>query len=135
MTQSVGRSPKPYETFGKYIKELRQKKAKLKGAEAARKLGLKNRQQLSNYERGRTLPSGPLLIELAKIYNCPPEEVLEKAYWPQMILLPLVAIIDPEQLSRDLIEQIEKGLEEAERQELTKYIEKLLSRRSTVSQR
>jgi len=114
---------------------LREERTEFSTAKAAKELGFKNRQQLDHYETGRTEPPDQVLIRMAQLYHVAPDEVLRTAHWPQLILLPLVSIIDPERLSSDLIEEIEKGLEKAERQELTQYVEKiLLSRRHTVRQ-
>ena len=118
----------PSEKFGAYLRWLREKNTELSQAEAARQLGL-SRQELNYYEKATRVPPYPLLIRLAHLYHVATAEVLERAYWPQLVLLPLIAIIDPEQLPRDLIEELEKGLDAKERQELTQYIEELLCRR------
>ncbi|GAH49266.1 unnamed protein product [marine sediment metagenome] len=81
------------------------------------------------------MPSYPLLIRLAHLYHVPTAEVLETAYWPQLVLIPLIAIIDPEHISKDLIKELEKGLEEKERSEITRHIEKLLVKRDMVKLR
>ena len=119
----------PSEKFGAYLRRLREENTELSQAEAARQLGL-TRQELNYYENGTRMPSDPLLMRLAHLYHMPTAEVLERAYWPQLVLLPLIAIIDTEHLSRDLIEELEKGLEEEERKEITRHIEELLQRRS-----
>ena len=124
----------PSKEFGCYLRKLRERNTKLKPAEAARELGV-SRQQLYYYEKGRTSPPDPLLIKLAQLYHVPPDEVLRKAHWPQLILLPLIAIIDLDRLSRELIEALEEGLEESERQELTEHIETLLRKRSALKRR
>jgi len=128
-----GHSHQPFEKFGAYLVKLR-KQQKLSRAKAARQLKLKTRQQLYNYEIGRTLPSGSLLTKLAQLYHEPPNKVLEMAYWPQLILLPLIAVIDPGQLPKDFIEELEKGLDDEERRKITQYIDKLLSGRDKVKQ-
>lgn len=120
--------------FGAYLMNLRQHRTKLSTAAAARELGFKNRQQLDHYETGRVKPSDSILIKIARLYRVSPDEVLRMAHWPQLILLPLVSIIDPEQLSDDLIEEIERGFEKAERQKLTRYFKELLNRRTIVEQ-
>lgn len=133
MTQSKRRAKRqPSARFGAYLKELRENKTPFSQAEVARRLGLSSRQELNNYEKGTRMPSDSLLINLAHSYHVPTAEVLERAYWPQLILLPLIAIVDPEQLSRDLIEELEKGLKEMERREITQHIKELLSRRTAV---
>ena len=123
---------RPSAQFGAYLRELRENRTSFNLSEAARKLGLK-RQGLFNYEKGKRMPSDSLLMNLAHLYRIATGEVLEKAYWPQLILLPLIAIIDPEQLPRDFIEELEKGLEEEERREITRHIEELLLRRATAN--
>ncbi len=122
----------PSVRFGQYLTRLREQNTELSQAEAARQLDLRP-QQLNYYEKGSRVPSDPLLMRVAHLYHVPTAEVLEKAYWPQLIILPLIAIIDPDQLSRDHIEELEKGLDKAERQELTQYIEELLTKRSTLN--
>lgn len=124
---------KPSREFGEYLTRLREQRTKLIQAEAARQLCL-SRQELNYFEKGVRAPPDSLLINLAHLYHVPTGEVLERAYWPQLILVPLIAIIDPKRLSRELIEEIEKGLEETERRELTKHIEKILRKRSSVKQ-
>jgi hypothetical protein len=117
--------------FGIYLMNLRLSRS-LGGASAARELKFKNRQQLDAYETGKVKPSDSVLIEMAKLYHVSPDVVLREAHWPQLVLLPLVSIIDPEQLSSEIIHEIEKGLEKIERQELTHYIEELLHKRPAI---
>jgi transcriptional regulator with XRE-family HTH domain len=120
--------------FGVYLTRLRMEKTNLSTAKAAEELGLKNRQQLDHYETGRTMPPDSILIKMAQLYRVNPDEVLRKAHWPQLILIPLVSIIDPEQFTKDLIEEVEKGFEKAEREEVTRFIRDLLGRRMAVRQ-
>lgn len=120
--------------FGVYLTELRRQKTGLSTAAAARELGFRDRQQLDHYETGRTKPADSILIKMAQLYRIPPEDILRRAYWPQLILVPLISILDPEQLSDDLIEEIEKGLQKAERQKLTEYVEELLHGRTMAKQ-
>jgi transcriptional regulator with XRE-family HTH domain len=119
----------PSEEFGDYLRELRERNTILKQAEAARKLEIKA-EALNFFEQGTRSPPDTLLIKIARLYRVSPEEILAKAYWPQLVLLPLVHIINPERLSKSLIQEIEKGLEEAERKELTEFIEDLLHKRA-----
>lgn len=129
--RELGRQQSP---FGKYLTELRERN-KLSKAAAARELTLGSRQQLFHYESGRTLPSVPILIKISQLYKRPPEEVLERAFWPQLVLLPLITIIEPNQIPPNFIEELEKGLYEAERRKLTQYIEKLLRKRPAMARR
>ncbi|GAH18621.1 unnamed protein product, partial [marine sediment metagenome] len=111
---------------------LREQNTQFSQAEAARLVGLKPA-QLNYLEQGNRAPNETLpLIQLAQLYHVAPDEILRRAYWPQLILLPLVSILDLEELSNDLIEEIENGFERAERQELTHHIEELLRRRTKV---
>jgi transcriptional regulator with XRE-family HTH domain len=120
----------PSKEFGKYLRGLRIQNTELSQAEAARRVGLKPG-QLNYIERGERAPNDILpLIKLAQLYHVSPDEIIRRAYWPQLLLLPLVAIIEPQELTSDLIEELQKGLEDNERQDLTKYIEKLLCKRS-----
>lgn len=124
----------PSKKFGEYLAWLRQHNTDLNQSEAAKLLDLNNRQELNYYEKGVRVPPHHLLIRLANLYHVATAEVLEMAYWPQLVLLPLIAIIDPEHLSKDIIEELEKGLKEQERKEITQHIEELLQRRSGVRQ-
>jgi transcriptional regulator with XRE-family HTH domain len=120
------------EKFGKYLRWLREQKTGFNQSEAARGLDI-TRQELNYYETGNRKPSYALLMRLAHLYHVATAEVLERAYWPQLILLPLIAIVDPEQLSRDLIDELEKGLKDNERKEITKHIEQLLRKRVAIT--
>ena len=124
---------RPYEKFGAYIRSIRVDNTEFSQAEVARRIGL-SRQEINYYEQGTRMPADAILIRLARLYHVATAEILEIAYWPQLVLLPLIAIIEPEKLSRDLIEELEKGLEVEERKEITRHIEKLLNRRSMVKQ-
>ena len=124
---------KPSKQFGDYLRELRESNTNLSQAEAARRVGL-SPEQLNYVEQGTRAPRDLPLIKLAQLYKVSPDEVLRSAYWPQLVLLPLISIIEPEQLSKDLIEELEKGLAEEERREITQLIEELLHRRTMVTQ-
>lgn len=133
---SPKRNPNRLRTkFGAYLVNLRIQNTGLSTSAASLRLGLRGRQQLDHYEIGRTVPSLLILIRLAELYKVPREEVIARAYWPQLILLPITALIEPDQLPDDLVEEIEKGLEESERRELTEFIESLLRRRLVLRQR
>lgn len=120
---------KPSKEFGNYLRGLREHNTKLNQAEAARLVSL-SREALNAFEQGSRTPRETILIKLAQLYHVSPDEILRKVYWPQLLMLPIVSIIEPEKLSDKLIEELEKGLEVKERQKLTKYIEELLCSRS-----
>ena len=125
-----------FEELGEYLTNLRKNNTSLNQAAAARELGFKTRQQLRNYEIGRTRPSGPILIQLAELYKVPPEEVLAKAYWPQLLLL--TAIMEPSELPKkveDYLKDLEKQLKEEDMQDLTRYAAVLCLRRHLINQR
>lgn len=119
---------KPSQEFGKYLKNLRERIPDLTQAEAARRAGL-NPEQLNYFEKGVRAPRESLLIKLAQMYSVSPEEILAQAYWPQLILLPIITIVNTDELSKELIEELEKGLKDEERSKLTRYIEEMLLRR------
>jgi transcriptional regulator with XRE-family HTH domain len=116
--------------IGPYLRQIREN-TEFSQAWVAEKLGLK-RQELNYYEQGTRIPSEGLLVRLAHLYRVPTGEVLERAYWPQLVLLPLIAIVEPEKLSREMIDELEKGLKEEERKEMTSFVERLLQRRTIV---
>lgn len=123
----------PSKEFGDYLRGLREQNTKFSQAEAARRVGLRPG-QLNYMEQGNRAPNETLpLIKLAQLYHVAPDEILRRAYWPQLLLLPLIAIIEPEKLSSDFIEELQKGLDDKERQELTQYIEELLCKRATAN--
>jgi transcriptional regulator with XRE-family HTH domain len=126
------REPAP--GFGAYLRRLRENNTDYIQSEAAQKLDI-SRQELNFYEQGTRVPSYPMLLRIAHLYHRPTAEILERAYWPQLVLLPLIAIVDPEQLSRDLIEELEKGLQDDERRKITKLVKKLLRERAMTTQR
>ena len=115
--------------FGRYLKELRERPEKKKTqTEIEDHLNIKQG-CLSLIESGDRPVSDGLLVGLAKEYNVPLEAVLRERYWPQLFLLSLVAIIDPKQLSMELIKELEKDFE-AERRDFTRYVEMLLRKRT-----
>jgi len=128
------RNPKRERTLlGQYLMALRKKKTGMNCSQAAKQLGFKNRQNLDNYETD-VQPPDSILIKIARLYRVPPDEVLRKAHWPQLILVPIVSIIDPERLPDNFIKEIERGLNEKERAELTRCIQSLLRDRTRVKQ-
>lgn len=66
---------KPFEKFGKELKELRTK-AGVKQMDVARKLKLNNGQLISNWERGLCMPPVKDTKTLAKLYKCPVETMV-----------------------------------------------------------
>lgn len=117
------------------MRGLRENNTKLSQAKAARLADI-SPAQLNYIEQGQRAPNEVLpLIKLAQLYHVSPDEVLGRAYWPQLILIPLVSIIDPEQITDDLIEEIEKGFEQVEREKLTQFIEVLLRERVAAGKR
>ena len=114
--------------FGKYLKKLRERKTGLSVAAAARELRFNSRQQLDSYET-KTKPPDSTLIEIARFYHVSYEEILREAYWPQLIFVPLIYIVEPDGLSKDLMKELEKGLKEKERIEITEHIGRVLLKR------
>ncbi len=125
---------KPSVQFGDYLRGLREQNTTLSQAEAARRVGL-SPVLYNGIEQGKKVARDLILIQLARLYHVPPDDVLKRAYWPQLVLLPLIAIIELEQFPQDFIEKLEKGLEQEERIEITLHIEQLLRKRVMVVQR
>ena len=120
--------------FGDYLTSLRKDRTEMNLAQAATELGLKSRQLLDSYETGEVKPPDSILITMAQLYRIHPDEILRKAHWPQLILLPLVSIIDWEQLTDEMLREIENGLGKTEREQLTQYLMELLSGRRKILQ-
>ncbi|GAI95143.1 unnamed protein product, partial [marine sediment metagenome] len=76
---------------------------------------------------GRRRAPDKLLIQLAKKYRVPLEELLRKKYWPQLPLL--TGIMHPDELLTDL----QKDLYPKEIEEVKRYMAFLLLRRVTAN--
>ncbi len=96
------------ELFGSYLKTWREA-AHLTKEEAARRLGIGGKDPgayLQMIEKGgRALPDN-ILPRVSEVYGIHPEEVLKQTYWPQLIFLPLIAIVDNDRTKFDDIEKI-----------------------------
>ena len=119
--------------FGAYITGLREEKTTLSVAKAAEALELNSRQRLDNWEVGPGIPPDSILIKMAQLYGVAPEEMIRRAYWPQLVLLPLISILDPQQLTEEVIREIEQGLRTAERQKLSRFITGIIQERKSAS--
>jgi len=106
--------------FGRYLRKLRGRR---KQKEVAAKLGLKP-EQLSMIETGKRAANEKQLITLAVEYSVPLEQILRKKYSPQLSLL--TGIIEPAELARDLISE----LDSKDQEEVTRYAAFLLLKRS-----
>ena len=126
----LGRQPS--KQFGKYLRYLREHYTDLSQAQAARKALLRP-EELNYFEQGNRVAPDYTLIKLAQLYKVPPNEILGRAYWPQLMLLPLAGIVEPDKLSKEVIEALEKGLDEADREQLTRFIERLLRKRTLAT--
>lgn len=120
--------------FGEYLTKWRED-ADLTLEQAAPLLGIECKHPegyLSQVETGQRPIPETALLNVPKVYKVQPEEVLRRAYWPQMYLSLLTAIMEPTELSKgieDFLEELEKELEENEKRELTRYAAFLLLRR------
>lgn len=125
--------------FGTHLTNWR-KNAKLKLKEAAYLLGLGGKSPgcyLSQIEHGRKPIPEAALLNVPRVYNVPAEEVLRRAYWPQLCLSLLTAIMEPTALPRgieDYLEELERELEEQEKRELTRYAAFLVLRRRITAE-
>jgi len=136
--RSYGRKPSP--EFGAYLQKWR-KDANLNQDEAARRLGIESKNPgayLSQIEHGdKPLPDAALL-KIPQAYDVPPEEVLRRAYWPQLTLFLLTAIMEPTELPKaieEYLEELENALDEEELRELTRYAAFLFLSRHVANRR
>lgn len=119
--------------FGLYLRGLREDRG-LTQTKIGCAIGITGG-EVSLIESGQRPISDESLIRLAEKYGVLLGEMLRKKYWPQLILLPLISIINPEQLPKDLVEELVKGgLKEEGRREITQQLEKLLRGQSRVEQ-
>lgn len=124
--------------FGHYLRKWR-KEAGLTLEQAAPLLGLKCKRAegyLSRFETGERPIPEEALLKVPRVYNRSAEEVLRRAYLPQLPLDLLTAIMEPTELPKgieDYLEELEKKLEEKEKRELTRYAAFLLLRRATAN--
>ena len=125
---------KPSKDFGDRLKEWRAN-AHLTLAQAATKLGIMSKSPegyLSQIEAGDKPIPEAILLNIPKAYNVPAEEVLRRAYWPQLPLPLLTAIMEPTELPKGIenfLEELERQLKEYEVRELTRYAAFLLLKR------
>jgi transcriptional regulator with XRE-family HTH domain len=125
--------------FGDDLRKWREA-ANLTQEEAAPLLGLGGKSPaayLSQIEKGHKAIPEEALLNVPKVYNQPAEEILRRAYWPQLYLSLLTAIMEPTALPKgieDYLKEIEDELEEKERRELARYAAFLiLQRKPTVT--
>jgi len=125
--------------FGDHLKKWRED-AGLTLEQAAPLLGLECKRPegyLSQIETGKKPIPEATLLNVPRVYKVPAEEVLRRAYWPQLCLALLTAIMEPTELPKrieDYLEELEKELEEKEKRELTRYAAFLLLRRHVVTE-
>jgi transcriptional regulator with XRE-family HTH domain len=120
--------------FGLCLKSWR-KNAKLTLHEASIRLGLECKSPeayLSQIERGQRPIPERVLINVSNVYTISAEEVLKEAYSPQLTLPILAAITKPTALHKqieDYLRDLEKELEDKDKEELAHYASFLLIRR------
>lgn len=124
--------------FGVQLRKWRED-AHLTLDQAAPLLGLQCKHPegyLSQIETGNKPIPEIALLNVPAVYRVPAEEVLRRAYWPQLPLSLLTAIMEPNELPKgieDYLEDLEKELEETEKRELTRYAAFLLLRRHVIT--
>jgi transcriptional regulator with XRE-family HTH domain len=130
---------KPSREFGGYLRKWREA-VPLTLDEAAPRLGLESKNpgaHLSMIERGKRPIPEVALLKIPSVYRVSPEEVLRRAYWPQLPLSLLTAIMEPTALPKaieDYLRDIENELEENEKKELTRYAALLVLRRHITTE-
>lgn len=125
--------------FRTHLKSWRTRdEVKLTQAEAAPQLGLKCKcaaAYLSQIETGKKPVPEVVLLNVSKVYNIPEEEVLRQAYWPQLHLPFLTAMMGTNVLweeIEDYLKELETEFKEEEKREILQYATFLLLRRRTV---
>ena len=125
---------KPSADFGSYLKTWRLG-ASLTQEEAALKLGLGGKHPgayLSQIEAGKKpIPDAPLL-KVSQVYGVRSEQVLTRAYSPQLPLPLLSAVMDVPVISGSIeqhLGELEANLEADQKRELASYAAFLLARR------
>ncbi len=131
---------KPSHEFGGYLRKWRDAMS-LTLDEAAPRLGLESKNPgayLSMIERGKRAIPEVALLKVPRVYHRSPEEVLRRAYSPQLSLSLLTAIMEPTALPKaveDYLEELEKQLEEEDKKELTRYAALLILKRHITAER
>ena len=122
--------------FGQDLKRWRDD-AKLTQTQAAPKLGLKGKSPgayLSQIETGKKPVPEVVLLNVARVYKRSAEEVLRKAYHPQLPLPFLTAMMDLNVSWEDVEEHLKETkteFEDEEKKEIVNYATFLLVKRHT----
>lgn len=124
--------------FGKTLREWRTRpEIKLTQAQAAPKLGLAGKcpsAYLSQIENGKKPVPEEVLLNVAKVYGIPEEEVLRQAFSPQLHF-PFLSAVMETHVTFDDIEDFMKELKtefsETEKKELQHYATFLMLQRKT----
>lgn len=114
--------------FGRYLRDLRERvRPPLTQKQVADEFHI----NLSDIERGERSASVELLIKLAKKYNVPVEDILERKYSPQLPLL--TGIMRPTEVTEDLLKEIRPEEMQQIEEEVKRYTAFLLLRRVTAN--
>lgn len=127
--------------FGALLRQWRTRPGfKLTQANAAQQLGLRGRcpaAYLSQIETGKKPMPEVVLLNIAKVYHVTEEEVLRKAFYPQLHFPFLSSVMDTNitwDEIEDIMKELKKELEEDEKKEILNYANFLVLRRRTTEQ-
>ena len=114
--------------FGRYLRDLRvRQRPRLTQKQVAAELHI----NLWEIEKGERPISVEQLISLAKKYNVPVEEMLERKYSPQLPLL--TGIMRPTEVAEELLKEIRPEEMQEIDEEVKSYTAFLLLKRATAN--
>lgn len=114
--------------FGRYLRDLRGRtRPPLTQKQVADEFHI----NLCEIEKGERSASVELSIKLAKKYNVPVEDILERKYSPQLPLL--TGIMRPTEVTEDLLKEIRPEEMQQIEEEVKRYTAFLLLRRATAN--
>ena len=128
---------KPSKEFGEWLKQCR-KDALLTLEDAAKRLGITSKKPgsyLTMIEKGQRAIPDAVLLNVSAVYNVSQEEVLQKAYWLQLALPMLTAVVELSALAKGTDEHfknLREILSDEDKIELTRYAAFLIHRKNLI---
>ena len=131
---------KPSIEFGEWLKQCR-KDASLTLEDAAKRLGITSKKPgsyLTMIEKGQRAIPDAVLLNVPAVYKVSHEEVLQKAYWLQLPLPILTAVVELSaftKVTEEHFENLGEILNEEDKAELIRYVTFLIQRKNPISSR
>jgi transcriptional regulator with XRE-family HTH domain len=128
---------KPSKEFGEWLKQCR-KDASLTLEDAAKRLGITSKKPgsyLTMIEKGQRAIPDAALLNVHAVYNLSQEEVLRRAYWPQLPLPMLTAVMELSVLTKldnEHFGDLGEILNDEDKVELTRYAAFLIQRKNPI---